>query len=427
MIKRLVLSAAVALQTLRANTLHTLLSTTGLVVGVAALVAILSLGDGLERYARNQISTTTSLEGIIVQPKTRTYVDGVSIARADIPHLQPSDIGSLALLIENEAELALKKSINTVLRIPGDTLRSGAYIEAMQPQMFSMMRAKLEAGTLFGAAEKMDAVRKKDGAATSTYTGFIPELVLSYVLAHRLSPPGSDPGNLVGKTILADDVRARVIGVLQGSVDDKFPAAYGPLDAWSSALNNTQPNNLYIRAHEVEMVPALKDTVSKWLDAHLNQGSEAFDIITNESRVAQVQRGIKVFKIVMGMITGISVLVGGIGVMNVLLIAITERTREIGIRKAAGARRKDIVLQFLTESVTISLAGSLFGLLLGLATLAAATPVIKNLAEVPFDMAFSAGSLGIILVVALVVGVGFGTYPAWRAANLSPVDAIRHE
>lgn len=129
----------------------------------------------------------------------------------------------------------------------------------------------------------------------------------------------------------------------------------------------------------------------------------------------------------MGMIVGISVLVGGIGVMNVLLISVTERTVEIGIRKAVGASRAHIVQQFLAESITISLVGSLVGLIIGILGTMIVVPVIKSLTAMPFAASYTWNTLIIVTIISVLVGIIFGTYPAMRAARLDPVDAIRRE
>ena len=113
--------------------------------------------------------------------------------------------------------------------------------------------------------------------------------------------------------------------------------------------------------------------------------------------------------------------------MNVLLMSITERTREIGIRKAMGARKKDIANQFLAEAVGLSLIGSLLGMVLGMILVHLALPLIKTIVKAPFGVVFDPATLLIIFGLALVIGIGFGTYPAMRAARLTPVDAIRHE
>jgi putative ABC transport system permease protein len=128
----------------------------------------------------------------------------------------------------------------------------------------------------------------------------------------------------------------------------------------------------------------------------------------------------------MGAIAGISLLVGGIGIMNVLLASVTERTREIGIRKAAGARRRDLLAQFLAESVTISLVGSFLGALLGLGR-RSGQPPMRAKSSARIFAAVSWETLIVAAAAAILVGVVFGIYPALRAARLSPVEAIRHE
>jgi putative ABC transport system permease protein len=134
-----------------------------------------------------------------------------------------------------------------------------------------------------------------------------------------------------------------------------------------------------------------------------------------------------VFKLAMGSITGISILVGGIGIMNILIASVHERTREIGVRRAAGARQRDIFLQFLAESVTIAAAGSMLGVVVGLAGAFGITALIRRMADAPVYAAFDWTTVGIAAIVAVVVGMAFGTYPARFASRLSPIDAIRHE
>jgi putative ABC transport system permease protein len=119
--------------------------------------------------------------------------------------------------------------------------------------------------------------------------------------------------------------------------------------------------------------------------------------------------------------------VGGVGIMNVLMMSVKERTKEIGVRKAVGARKNDIVFQFMIESVTISSVGCLVGLLTGLTAVFVITPIIRSLTDIPFQAGFSLNSLIVIAVTAGIVGITFGTYPAYSAAKLSPTDAIRHE
>jgi putative ABC transport system permease protein len=219
-----------------------------------------------------------------------------------------------------------------------------------------------------------------------------------------------------------------VIGVLAAEGNGP-PTAYVPL----TAIGATSPTaaervpTLTVLAERVEDVPALRSLIEGWLGERFGGRASSFSVVTNEARVDQVQRGILLFKLVMGAITGISIVVGGIGVMNVLLVSIVERTREIGIRKATGARRRDIAVQFLTESVTISGFGSVLGVVVGLTAVFTFAPVVRGIIDAPFQPAITWVSVAVALAAAVVVGILFGTYPAMRAARLAPAEAIRHE
>jgi putative ABC transport system permease protein len=148
---------------------------------------------------------------------------------------------------------------------------------------------------------------------------------------------------------------------------------------------------------------------------------------TNQARVEQVATGMLVFKLLMGAITGVSLLVGGIGIMNVLLASVAERTREIGIRKAAGARDRDILVQFLAEAVTITGAGATVGVALGLAIAFLTAWIMRLQTNAPVHAAVTPGTILFAAGLSVLIGLVFGLYPALRAARLSPIDAIRHE
>ena len=401
---------ALTIQTLRSNPLHTLLSMLGLIIGVGALVAILSLGDSLEQYGRDQISTTTSLESIIVSSKTSEIVDGVSLARDSVSILNQAHLGKLATFLDSDALVGMQRSANLEIEIPDDSIRTGAVLYGISPVLFEMVKAEKIAGRLFDEDDVSEQV-----------------VVVSLVLAERLAGE-KPPESLVGRRIYIGGGQAEIIGVLGEEKGSAAPIAFLPNPFVEQLSSAPPPPRLIIRARSIETVSLVKAQVGFWLDQHVQGGSDAFNIITNESRVEQMEQGVRVFKLIMGLITGIAVIVGGIGVMNVLLISVTERTREIGIRKATGAKRRDIVLQFLTEAVAISIVGSVLGVLLGLGFMAVALPIIKQMTDAPpFEIAFSMASLGIIAIIALLVGIGFGTYPASRAARLSPINAMRHE
>lgn len=225
-------------------------------------------------------------------------------------------------------------------------------------------------------------------------------------------------------TIICEGL-GEVIGILKDG--SQGAQALIPLSAYQKNIKNSNAPNMVFKSRKVEDIPAMKGTLENWLDENYEDGREAFSIFTYEGRVQQLSQEILVFKLVMGAITGISVLVGGIGIMNVLLISVTERTKEIGIRKATGARKKDIVMQFISESVTISIVGCIISWVVGVLGVFGLVEVINRFTDFNFQAALSLGTVFVVLVVAVLVGMIFGTYPAWKAANLTPVDAIRHE
>jgi putative ABC transport system permease protein len=148
---------------------------------------------------------------------------------------------------------------------------------------------------------------------------------------------------------------------------------------------------------------------------------------TGRQRLESINQGILIFKILMGAFTAISLVVGGIGIMNVLLASVIERTREIGVRRSVGARRRDLVLQFLAESVAISVVGALLGAALGIAAAFAATAVMRAKTGALVFAAVTWETVAVSIGAALVVGLVFGVYPALRAARLSPVEAVHYE
>lgn len=406
--KKILLSFATALQNIRTRFFHTVLSILGIVIGVAALVAILSLIDGMEQYAQEQITKTTSLKAILVYSKPYKLVNEVEVRKDDYAYFSYNSFRRMQASLTKPATSYLYWRQNDIVTDKASHRKTGTIVT----------------GT--GLPLHPDLTLIHGRAFTDTdLNQQRPVAFINQRLARQLVGKQPDK-NAIGQQVIYKDNVLTVIGI-SADKDAKTGQLLIPITLFPDSALKATPPFCVVEADRVEDVPALKTDVENWLKANMKNQLTDFSIVTNEMRVSQAAKGFLLFRIIMGLIVGISVLVGGIGVMNVLLISVTERTVEIGIRKALGAKKRDILWQFLSESITISTFGSLLGLVLGLLSTLAFIPIVKALTDVPFQVAYTWNTFIIIMVVAMLIGVIFGTYPAMRAARLDPVEAIRRE
>jgi putative ABC transport system permease protein len=404
MINRILRSFQLALRNFRGNMLHTLLSILGVVIGVAALVAILSLIDGLEKMAHERIASQTSVEMVSLRMNKYELVDGVRVAK---DHFQSI---SYEQFLELKEQLPVREAFMIVngsaLLIKNDSVRMGltTYATSQSSDKTSLFKGRMISADAFAKG--------------------IPEAVVSYPAAKRWYP--DSPEMMLDDTLSIHGNELIVVGILDSTMEKALAVAY-PITLPTDGADSPIPA-LIFKAESVEKVPELENQINTWLDAKYPERDPSdFTILTDEKWVKQLNQGFMVFRIVMGMIIGISVLVGGIGIMNVLLISVNERVKEIGIRKATGAKRRDIVWQFLAESITISVFGSFIGTLVGVGFAMLVVPIARMLVDVPFQATFTTNTLLVTSVIAILIGVIFGTYPALRASRLDPVEAIRKE
>jgi putative ABC transport system permease protein len=410
----LVESARVGADSLRANPLRTVLSTTGVIIGVAALVAAFAITDGVDVWSRQLIARESSVQDVAITPRTREVSNG----RAYAVHGYP-------VLTAEDAELARAEVPGVsrhVLTLTGNA--SAEYLDRRATLLLTLSTASLAdfAGLDVAAGRFFTPAEETHGA---------PVIVLNHRLAEELAG-GRDPLWLVGRTIRVGDQRREVTGVISappGGEEGEL-AAFAPIRGGQELLTPTgvpRVPTLRLKAHSIEAVDTLKAATINWLAERYGRRMEKLDVVVGTQRLENTRQAILLSKLLLGLLVSLILAVGGIGIMNVLLAAIVERTREIGIRKAVGARRRDIQTQFLVESVTVTGVGSAIGFVAGLILAEVGTFGFRYWSGAAIYPVLHFSTAALAIGAAVTVGLVFGTYPARRAASLSPIDAIARE
>jgi len=405
----------VALRALRANKLRSFLTILGIVIGVATVVALLSIGQGATASITNQIrSTGSNLLNISPGRREGTFAAGGGESR-QASHLYYADYELLTRGLANN-------------------------ISAIVPTYQSSYTIKYGDQSLTGSVSGTTAAQKDvrslgvaDGRFLTDGDNKSDSMVA--VLGGQVATDLFGPVPPVGNTISINGVRFMVVGLLQSkgasfaSPDDTvfipIQTGYDKLFG-DTAVFDGKPalNNILISVKTTDAMDTVSAEASYMLrQSHKLKPADDVDFnIMNQTDILNTLNSVtQTLTIFLGAIAGISLLVGGIGIMNIMLVSVTERTREIGLRKAVGATRNQILIQFLIETVTLSLLGGIIGISFGVltATIFKATGLIASV--------ITASSILMAFSFALAIGVFFGLYPAFRAANLHPMEALRYE
>ena len=393
---------------LRGLLLHKLRSTLsilGVVFGVAAVVAMSSVGEGARREALEQLGAL-GMDSVTLRARRP------SSASAPGPGaLRLRDAESLARVVPHVVATAPVREADLSAEAGGR--RADAVAVGTTPDYVLAARLGIAAGRFLTPLDMSDQKRVA---------------VLGASVASALFPFGA----ACGERILLGSDWFQVVGVLQGRSSGRGRAAairtrdvnravFVPLPALDRG-DDPRPDGvdeIVMRVDDPRQVTAAAETAKALVERQ--GGGAPFDVVVPREILRARERTQRIFNVVTGAIAAISLLVGGIGIMNIMLASVAERTREVGIRRALGATQRDVAAQFLAESSLLTTAGGVLGALLGTAGAA----LIQRLAGWP--TALSPLMLTLALLTAIAVGVGFGSYPAWLAARLAPMDALRHE
>jgi putative ABC transport system permease protein len=399
----------IALAALLANLMRSILTTLGIIIGVAAVIAVVSIVQGLQYTITEQLqgvgatfiavsakTDRSNIPGLAARQVKLTYDDGQAIAEK-IPGVK-----MMSPFVLGRASVKYKDRKHTPFMMIGAT-------ENYQ----DVTNQTVDRGRFFSQID-IDNHRKVT--------------VIGPKIADELNL-GPDP---LGKEIYLDVYPATVIGVMEKKGQnlgmDFDDIVYVPFSSGVVLFGRNAADQIQIRlqATSADKVEQVKDGITRLLrQRHKIPGSEPddFEIQTQDEILNTVNKILGSVTAVVGGVVGIALLVGGIGIMNIMLVSVTERTREIGVRKAVGARRQDVLVQFLIEAVTLSLIGGGIGLALGYGLGAVVSKLIPGFppAHVPL------WAVGIAIGFSAGVGVFFGIYPAAKASRLDPIDALRYE
>jgi macrolide transport system ATP-binding/permease protein len=386
-----------ALRSLRANLFRTILTLLGVVIGVASVVAMLAIGDGSKQQVLDRIAAMGT-NVLIIRPGA----PGVRVA-GDVATLIDADATAIAAL-PNVAAAAPERTSRMTVRI--GNIDDQTTIEGT----WSAFTIAHDWNVASGGFLSDEDVK-----------GYAPVIVLGQTVAKNLFPDGSDP---IGRYVLVHNVPFQVIGLLEAKGANTFgndmdDIAIAPLSTgYARLFGQRYVSTITVKVTDADQIDATEDAITSLLQER--HRAVDFQVRNTASILQTAEETQGTLTLLLGSVAAISLLVGGIGVMNIMLVSVTERTREIGIRMATGARMTDILLQFNIEALVVCAIGGIAGVILGIGT-----AVLVDAFGIP--TVISAGPATLAFCIAFMTGLLFGYLPARKAARLDPVVALASE
>lgn len=399
-----------ALESLNANKMRSALTILGIVIGVAAVIAMLAVGQGAQDTITGSISGIGSNLLFVFSGNFQEEVRNVQELTLD-------DAEALSDVFQAPHVQSVAPVINSDLEITFAGESTRAEVNGVTPVFGEVRNYTISEGEFIN----------QDHLLGQASVALIGVEVADNLFDRREA--------ITGETIRIEGQPFRVIGVLEpkggssfGSQDNVVLVPFTTAQSRLIRRSRERVDVIYVQATSADTVKLATDEIAQILRSRhrIFLGPDDFTIFSQQDFVETAETITGVFTIFLGGVAGISLLVGGIGIMNIMLVSVTERTREIGLRKALGARKADILIQFLTESSLLSLFGGLIGIGLGW-LLSFTVGQIAAANDTPINPAIGLNAVLLATLFSTAVGLFFGIYPANRAANLEPVEALRHE
>ncbi|HNP87139.1 MAG TPA: ABC transporter permease [Kouleothrix sp.] len=411
-------SIRVALIALRTNKLRSLLTMLGIIIGVGAVIGMLAMGNGFRQYLDGQFDQLGIGAVYIFAGSTDRKV-----STQQPPHLTAADAEALGQPGAVPAAQGVGVQLGRDAQVSAGGRQYTYNVSGTTPSIFTILPQKLGTGRFYTADEERESMRVT---------------VLGGEVAKKLF---GAPNDALGQRITINGVGFEVVGVLNAKKgisigNDPSQAIYVPYSTARDRLfrNQVAPevdiDFLVIKARSRDQIEAAIRQATEVLRARhrLTYQNNDFTVLNPQQIAEQVGSIITGFNAFLGLVAGISLLVGGIGIMNIMLVSVSERTREIGLRKAVGARRRDILFQFLIEAIVLCLIGGVLGIGLGYVFSLGGTFVLLSVFQAEGARAtVTPGAIMLATAVASLIGITFGFFPALTAARLSPITALRSE